>query len=94
MTTYLGDPVLKLALPDVPDFEIIQNGLTITPQNPVIGDSVLVQLKINNWGTTFPNDSVLVELFAETTDTAYTIGSLKISSFACERFYKYILVSR
>ncbi len=34
-----------------------------------------------NWGTVFPGDSVVVELFAESTDTAYQVGTTKLASF-------------
>ncbi len=40
-----------------------------------------VKLKINNLGIIFPNDSVTVELFAQSTDSSYKIGSTKLSSF-------------
>ena len=85
LLTYLGDPVLKLAVPDAPDFELISENLTIDPKNPLVGDSVLVKLKINNWGTTFPDDSVLIEIFAESVDTSYAVNSIKITKFHCER---------
>ena len=81
LLTYLGDPVLKLALPILPDFEINSSDITITPENPVVGDSVFVKLKISNLGIIFPNDSVTVELFAQSTDSSYKIGSTKLSSF-------------
>jgi hypothetical protein len=81
LLTYLGDPVLKLALPEYPDFEIKSSNISLIPENPVIGDSILVKIKINNWGTIFPNDSVTVELSAELPDTSYQIGLVKRGSF-------------
>jgi len=81
LLTYLGDPLLKIALPTTPDFELVQDNLTINPKFPVLGDSVQVKLIINNLGTTFPNDSVVVELFAENSDTSYSVSSTKIPSF-------------
>jgi hypothetical protein len=81
LLTYLGDPVMKLALPDKPDFEIKSNDITLNPENPLIGDTIQVKIKISNWGTIFPNDSVTVELNASSADTAYQIGSTKRGSF-------------
>ncbi len=81
LLTYFGDPVLKLALPEYPDFEIKSNDITLTPENPIVGDSIQVKINISNWGTIFPNDSVLVELFASVADTSYEIGRVKRPSF-------------
>jgi hypothetical protein len=81
MLTYLGDPVLKLALPNHPDFEIKSNDITLIPESPLIGDSIQVKINITNLGAIFPNDSVVVELYAELQDTAYQIGSVKRGSF-------------
>ena len=81
LLTYLGDPVLKLALPTLPDFEINSSDITVIPENPVLGDSVHVEINIDNLGIIFPNDSVTVELFAQSTDSSYQIGSAKLASF-------------
>ncbi|MDH3269317.1 MAG: C25 family cysteine peptidase, partial [Ignavibacteria bacterium] len=81
LLTYLGDPVMKIALPEYPDFEMKSNDITLMPENPLLGDSIQVKLKISNWGTVFPNDSVVVELFATLADTAYEIGSVKRPNF-------------
>ena len=82
LLTYLGDPVMKLALPNKPDFEIKSNNITINPENPIVGDSIQVEIKISNWGTVFPTDSVTIELFAQSPDTSYQIGSIKRASFS------------
>jgi len=81
LLTYLGDPVMKLALPSYPDFEINSNYITLQPENPLLGDSVQVKINIFNWGTVFPDDSVVVELLASVADTSYEIGSIKRPSF-------------
>ena len=81
LLTYLGDPVLKLALPYYPDFGITSNDITITPENPVIGDSISVKVKIRNWGTVFPDDSVVVELIAKSNDSPHLIGTKKLGNF-------------
>jgi hypothetical protein len=81
LLTYLGDPVLKIILPNYPDFELKSNSISLIPENPIVGDSIQVKLNISNWGTVFPNDSVVVELYAELPDTAYQIGLIKRPSF-------------
>ena len=81
LLTYLGDPVLKIALPENPDFEIKSSDISIIPESPLLGDSIQVKLKISNWGTIFPNDSVVVELYAALADTAYEIGRIKRLNF-------------
>ena len=82
LLTYLGDPVMKLCLPENPDFEIKSNEIEFIPEDPIFGDSIQVKINISNWGTVFPDDSVLVELLAELSDTLYHIGLVKRASFA------------
>lgn len=81
LLTLLGDPLINLALPQKPDFEIKTSGIKITPSNPLINDSVVVKVNIRNYGTIFPLDSVSVELTATSVDTSYTIGLVKRPSF-------------
>ena len=81
LLTYLGDPALKITLPNFPDFELKSNGISLIPENPIVGDSIQVKLNISNWGTIFPNDSVVVELYANLPDTAYQIGLIKRPNF-------------
>ena len=81
LLTYLGDPVLKLALPKYPDFEITSNNISLSPEDPILGDTIQVKVDISNWGCSFPDDSVLVELYAEQADTSYEIGRIKKSNF-------------
>lgn len=90
LLTYLGDPVLKLALPNYPDFEIKSNNISLIPENPIVGDSIQVKINISNWGAIFPNDSVVVELNAELPDTAYQVGLVKRPNFG-ERDSVYFL---
>ena len=59
-----GDPVLKLAIPDKPDFVINQNDISITPENPLTTDTVKIKIRVNNLGRIFQPDSVDIELFA------------------------------
>ncbi len=79
--TYLGDPAVELAIPKAPDFEVKSSDITISPQNPLKNDTVLVTISIRNLGVTFPNDSVTVELFKDITDEVNLIGESKVSSF-------------
>ncbi len=79
--SYLGDPAIELAIPKNPDFEIKSSDITIFPQNPLKDDTVLVSINIRNLGITFPDDSVIVELYKNIPDTPNLIGEKKISSF-------------
>jgi hypothetical protein len=81
LLTYLGDPVLKIALPENPDFVIKSSDIELNPENPLLGDTISVKLNIRNLGTVFPNDSVVVELYAGSADTSYTVGTKKLGSF-------------
>ncbi|RKY90286.1 MAG: hypothetical protein DRQ01_09445, partial [Ignavibacteriae bacterium] len=81
LLTYLGDPVMRLALPDYPDFAISSSDISLIPESPVVGDTILAKINIMNWGTVFPGDSVVVELFAESSDTTYQVGITKLPSF-------------
>jgi len=79
--TLLGDPALKLALPEKPDFSVKSSDISITPLNPVVGDTIKVKVYIHNYGTNFPKDTVYVQLFANGTDSASLIGTQKLRSF-------------
>lgn len=81
LLTYLGDPVLKLAIPEHPDFVITSNDISITPENPLVNDTISVKIKYGNMGRIFPKDSVMIELFASSSDTNYQIGAIKRPSF-------------
>jgi len=81
LLTYLGDPVMRIALPNYPDFAITSSDISLIPDSPVVGDTIMAKINIMNWGTVFPGDSVIVELFAQSTDTAYQVGITKLPSF-------------
>ena len=81
LLTFLGDPVLKLAIPEFPDFTISSSDITITPENPLVNDTITVLIKYDNLGRVFTGDSVFVELFASSSDTSYQIGAVKRPSF-------------
>jgi hypothetical protein len=79
--TLLGDPGINIALPTQPDFEVKSNGISISPSNPLIEDTVAVKIFVRNYGVTFPEDSVTVELFAASKDTSYLVDRVKMPSF-------------
>ena len=81
---YLGDPGLELDIPKLPDFTINSSDISISPENPLKGDTVLVNININNLGTSFPNDSVIVELYKNSQDTSNLIGEMKLGNFGEE----------
>jgi len=80
MFELLGDPVMKLALPEKPDFSLTSSDITILPSSPVLGDTISVKIKIKNLGIVF-DDSVTVQLFAESPDTSYSVGEYKLAGF-------------
>ena len=86
LLTLFGDPVLKLAIPDKPDFAINQNDISITPENPLTTDTVKIKIRVNNLGRIFQPDSVSLELFASSTDTSYKVGDHKFRNFGENRF--------
>jgi hypothetical protein len=80
MFELLGDPVMKIALPEKPDFSLSSSDISITPASPVLGDTINVKINIRNLGIVF-SDSVTVQLFAESPDTSYSVGEYKLSGF-------------
>jgi hypothetical protein len=81
LLTLLGDPVLKLTIPDKPDFKITASDITIEPLTPSVGDTIKVKVKIFNFGTVFPGDSVTVQLFVNSPDSSYYLNDLRLQSF-------------
>ncbi|MHB8579643.1 MAG: C25 family cysteine peptidase [Ignavibacteriaceae bacterium] len=84
LLTYLGDPVLKLALPDKPDFSVSSDGISFGKVNAIINDPVQIKINIQNLGVSFPSDSVTIQLFIESSDTTYQLGEKKLGSFCLE----------
>ena len=77
---YLGEPLVRLTLPDNPDFEIRNTDIVTSPENPVINDTTFVTVRINNLGLKNSN-RVTVELFYSSTDSAGLIGKRSINVF-------------
>ena len=82
LLTNLSDPVLKLAFPDKPDFNVSTSDIELFPKFPLVGDTVSVKVKIHNIGPVFRPDSVNVELYSSFDDTTFLISTIKRSSFA------------
>lgn len=84
LITYLGDPVLKLALPDKADFRISSSQISFGTMNPVVNDTLPIKIVIKNLGTLFSSDSVTVQLYLESLDSLYLLGEKKLGSFSIE----------
>lgn len=82
LQTLLGEPLVRLAFPDKPDFQIKNNSLTISKENPIVNDTLFVSVIIRNLGPKYNSDSLVVELFASSPDTNYRIDSTRIPNFA------------
>uniref|UniRef100_A0A832DH05 Gingipain domain-containing protein n=1 Tax=Ignavibacterium album TaxID=591197 RepID=A0A832DH05_9BACT len=82
LQTLLGEPLTKLAIPEYPDFSIKSNNISLSKENPLVNDSIEVKIILGNLGSKFRSDSVVVELFATSSDTSYQIGSTKILTFS------------
>lgn len=81
LLTYIGEPLLELALPKKPDFEIRTNSFSVDNPNPLVNEVVNIKLKITNYGLNFPNDSVTVQFYKNSIDTSNLISSVKVPSF-------------
>ncbi len=81
LLTLLGDPILSLAIPEGPDFNLGPTSISILPKNAKLNDTISVFVKIKNLGIIFPNDSVSVELLTSSIDTSYAIDTLWVSNF-------------
>jgi hypothetical protein len=94
LLTLLGDPALELAFPYTPDFVVKPSDITIDPINPLINDSVSVELKIKNLGRSFPNDTLTVKLYERIISDTTVIGSSSLLSFGelDSAFYQWVPV--
>ena len=81
LLTYLGDPAVKLAFPTEPDFYLNSNQISILPNNPLIGDTVIVKAEFINKGSSFRDTTVYVQFFVENQDTTYEIFNADMESF-------------
>ena len=84
LLTYLGDPLLKLAIPDKPDFSITSSDISFDKDNTVVNDTVRIKVNIQNLGMVFPSDTVTVQLFVNAPDTSYQLKEKRLPSFALD----------
>ncbi len=80
LLTYLGDPLLKVALPTEVDLAVTANDIDFTPSHPLVGDSVVFNVKIENLGPV-TNDSVYVQMFFSGEDSSGLFAEKKIKVF-------------
>ncbi len=83
LLTLLGDPVLKLAFPEKPDFHISSSDISVAPA-PVISNNISkIKIYLSNFGIYFPslNDSLLISVSVSSSDTSYQIKKEKIPAF-------------
>jgi hypothetical protein len=81
LLTLLGEPLLKLAIPEEADFTIKSNNISIFPEAPLVGDTVQVKIDMYNAGILISGDSLNVELIASSNDTSYVVDIKKIPVF-------------
>lgn len=81
LLTFLGDPALELVLPQSPDFRVTSQDISISPDYPLTGDTVIIKVNIENLGRVFTGDTVSVELLASLPDTSFSIGTSRLRSF-------------
>jgi len=94
LLTLLGEPLIKLALPENYDFSIRNSSITMRPENPLIGDTLTITVKPENFGLIKGQDSVYIELFYSSTDTSGLAGRVKIPVFANDDSLKFTFIPR
>ena len=81
LLSLLGDPAIELALPKNPDFVVNSQNITIDPVDPLVNDTVKVEVNIRNLGRSFPGDSIVVSLYNEFVNPSSLIGEQMVGSF-------------
>lgn len=81
LLTYLGEPLLKLALPGKPDFTLQNSDISVLPENPLTTDSLQIKVKMKNYGVSV-DDSVNVRLSFSVGDSSGVIDTKRIKVFA------------
>jgi hypothetical protein len=81
LLSLLGDPALELALPKKPDFRIKNEGITIDPLFPLVNNSVMVKVNIENVGRKF-TDSVSVKINVYYPDTSFSLLNRYLKGFS------------
>lgn len=84
LLAYLGDPVFKLALPDTYDFAIKKTDISISPENPLVGETVTIKVYPENLGIIAEQDTNLVTVQISTifNDTTKVIDEKAFPVFA------------
>lgn len=82
LATLLGDPLIELALPKKPDYFVAEDLVNISPQFPIVGNSVQVKIYVKNLGFLKSDDSLIVDLSVMSKNVKTQVGSKKIKSFA------------
>jgi len=78
--TYLGEPALRLALPNKADFTVASSDISVSKEKILSGDTVNVKLDLYNSGIIFA-DSVTIDISVSSQDTSYSIGHFKKAPF-------------
>lgn len=94
LLTLLGEPLVKLPLPEEYDFSIRNSSISMKPENPLIGDTLTISVKLENLGLVKGQDSIFVELFFSSNDTSGLAGRLKIPVFANDDSVKFIFIPK
>ncbi len=79
--TYLGDPAIKLAIPEKPDFRIKSAYIDLSPERPLVTDSMFIKIKFDNIGRAFPDDTVSLSYSIVMEDTTYQFPEKRFTSF-------------
>ncbi|MHC1739245.1 MAG: C25 family cysteine peptidase [Ignavibacteriaceae bacterium] len=94
LLTLLGEPLIKLALPEHYDFSIRNSSISMRPENPLIGDTLTITVKLENLGLVTGQDSVFVELLFTSNDTSGLASKVKIPVFANEDSVKFTFIPK
>jgi len=93
LTVYLGDPVLKLAFPEKPDFKVENTSIKFSEPNPLVGQNLNIRVNVKNMGI-LTKDSVKVTLGFTSTDTTGTVGSKTFPVFSLQKDFEFLFVPR
>ncbi len=81
LLTFLGDPLIKVALPEAPDFSVKSSDIKIEPENPIVGEITNISVDFNNYGFLSSHDSVSIEILFSSIDTSGIIEKRNIKNF-------------
>ena len=84
--TLLGDPLLNLAIPHKPDFNVSSGNIEFSTTTPLINDTTSISVKVNNYGVVFPDDTLTIQIVISSNDTSYILGKQYFPSFGEESY--------